>query len=472
LFVPRCCLPQTNLRKYSRDADAVLLAERAAYYQPVGVSRFAHERWVSIPTDRQVTSILSRAGYVWIFYRWPDKDESGEPGAYDLTKFVMAARYTEDLEEEFIYRETDATVTDEMAGEFGWLSTPQPFNDQRHYGVDDNGNLTYMTAQTSTQTGIKSYDLDGVLRWEIAKSVLAPGLTSATVLAIAVDPAGPVWVVYLFQGVTPPMGSPPPATLNCAKFDASGVLQFTIPLTIASDEQTTVDGYQIAMQGSTPIVFSTRANPVNLVGGLVIGYENYTHRFWKLPASGGGSVLTWGKKFTNANKRLRNMTFPVANLKSIPGGQDSWVIEYDINGIDNERRVLRFSPTSTEKDPYSATTPTWFGEVYQSASSPIGGYYSGGNKHNDCCDSDGGGRLIVLDGQSVQLSSFPSGTLTGAIEHPRLAQINSAGGTDWTSDPITRYEEPGSGLPNATAAELHVAVSGNSIFVTSDGQYW
>jgi hypothetical protein len=39
------------------------------------------------------------------------------------------------------------------------------------------------------------------------------------------------------------------------------------------------------------------------------------------------------------------------------------------------------------------------------------------------------------------------------------------------SDPLTRAEQP-NGDPNVLASQLHLATSGNAIFVASDGQYW
>jgi hypothetical protein len=156
VFVPFCCEVLSNLRKYLRDENATLLAEREGYYGVIGPADISGGERGTLPSGayRQITSILCAADYVWVFYRWPEK--TSIQGQFDNSTFVMAARYNEDLEEEFIYRETDAELTASMAGAYGW-STPSgsirtafPFNDKRHYGVDGEGNITFHMVGAST----------------------------------------------------------------------------------------------------------------------------------------------------------------------------------------------------------------------------------------------------------------------------------------------------------------------------------
>jgi hypothetical protein len=474
VFVPFCCEVLSNLRKYSRDENATLLAEREGYYGVIGPADTSGGERGTLPSSayRQITSILCAADYVWVFYRWPEK--TSIQGQFDNSTFVMAARYNEDLEEEFIYRETDAELTASMAVAYGW-STPSgsirtafPFNDKRHYGVDGEGNVTFhmvgaSTGGTQTRSGVRSFAPDGSLRWELPSATVPPGITLWPREEIAVSFDGSVWCMASF---TPPISGP--ELLYCMKYSNSGVFQFAIPLTIPTGEEINVDGYQIVMQGSTPIVFSTRCNTLPLFS---VAEREYKHRFWKVPSSGGGAVLTWSQTLTNSNKRLRNMTFPTADLRGSLGGQDAWVIEYDITSTDNERQVLRYGVTGTQKPSYSATVPTWFGQAYLPQSPGVGSIFYGGNAYNDCCDSDSTGKLVVVAGRNAGVTTFPQVGPVTPPDKPRLAQIDSSGNTEWVSDPLTRAEQP-NGDPNVLASQLHLATSGNAIFVASDGQYW
>jgi hypothetical protein len=464
VYVPFCCEVLSNLRKYSRDENATLLAEREGYYGVIGPADISGGERGTLPSGayRQITSILCAADYVWVFYRWPEKTST--QGQFDTSTFVMAARYNGDLEEEFVYRETDAELTASMAAAYGW-STPSgsirtsfPFNDKRHYGVDGEGNITFhmvgaSTGGTQTRSGVRSFAPDGSLRWELPSATVPPGITLWPREEIAVSFDGSVWCMASF---TPPISGP--ELLYCMKYSNSGVFQFAIPLTIPTGEEINVDGYQIVMQGSTPIVFSTRCNTLPLFS---VAEREYKHRFWKVPSSGGGAVLTWSQTLANSNRRLRNMTFPTADLRGSLGGQDAWVIEYDITSNDNERQVLR----------YGVTGPTWFGQAYLPQSPGVGSIFYGGNAYNDCCDSDSTGKLVVVAGRNAGVTTFPQVGPVTPPDKPRLAQIDSSGNTEWVSDPLTRAEQP-NGDPNVWASQLHVATSGNAIFVASDGQYW
>jgi hypothetical protein len=474
VYVPFCCEVLSNLRKYSRDENATLLAEREGYYGVIGPADISGGERGTLPSGayRQITSILCAADYVWVFYRWPEKTST--QGQFDTSTFVMAARYNGDLEEEFVYRETDAELTASMAAAYGW-STPSgsirtsfPFNDKRHYGVDGEGNITFhmvgaSTGGTQTRSGVRSFAPDGSLRWELPSATVPPGITLWPREEIAVSFDGSVWCMASF---TPPISGP--ELLYCMKYSNSGVFQFAIPLTIPTGEEINVDGYQIVMQGSTPIVFSTRCNTLPLFS---VAEREYKHRFWKVPSSGGGAVLTWSQTLTNSNRRLRNMTFPTADLRGSLGGQDAWVIEYDITSNDNERQVLRYGVTGTQKPSYSATVPTWFGQAYLPQSPGVGSIFYGGNAYNDCCDSDSTGKLVVVAGRNAGVTTFPQVGPVTPPDKPRLAQIDSSGNTEWVSDPLTRAEQP-NGDPNVLASQLHLATSGNAIFVASDGQYW
>ena len=474
MYVPFCCEVLSNLRKYSRDENATLLAEREGYYGVIGPADISGGERGTLPSGayRQITSILCAADYVWVFYRWPEKTST--QGQFDTSTFVMAARYNGDLEEEFVYRETDAELTASMAVAYGWstpfesIRTAFPFNDKRHYGVDGEGNITFhmvgaSTGGTQTRSGVRSFAPDGSLRWELPSATVPPGITLWPREEIAVSFDGSVWCMASF---TPPISGP--ELLYCMKYSNSGVFQFAIPLTIPTGEEINVDGYQIVMQGSTPIVFSTRCNTLPLFS---LAEREYKHRFWKVPSSGGGAVLTWSQTLTNSNKRLRNMTFPTADLRGSLGGQDAWVIEYDITSNDNERQVLRYGVTGTQKPSYSATVPTWFGQAYLPQSPGVGSIFYGGNAYNDCCDSDSTGKLVVVAGRNAGITTFPQVGPVTPPDKPRLAQIDSSGNTEWVSDPLTRAEQP-NGDPNVWASQLHVATSGNAIFVASDGQYW
>ena len=476
MYVPFCCEVLSNLRKYSRDENATLLAEREGYYGVLGPAFSGSERAeFTLPRGRQITSILCAAGYVWVFYRWPEK--TSIQGQFDTSTFVMAARYNEDLEEEFVYRETDPELTASMASLFGWsgsgFRTSFPFNDKRHYGVDGEGNITFhmlgsFTTGGTPRTGVRSFAPDGSLRWELPAATIPPGITLYPREEIAVSFDGSVWCMASFTPQPSILFPSPPEQLYCMKYNSSGVFQFAIPLTIPTGEEINVDGYQIVMQGSTPIVFSTRCNTLPLFS---LAEREYKHRFWKVPSSGGGAVLTWSRTLTNSNKRLRNMTFPTANLRGSIGGQDAWVIEYDITSNDNERKVLRYGVSGTEKPSYSATVPTWFGQGFVAQSPGVGSIFYGGTAYNDCCDSDSTGKLVVVAGRNAGVTTFPQVGPVTPPDKPRLAQIDSAGNTDWVSEPLTRAEQP-NGDPIVWASQLHLATSGNAVFVASDGQYW
>ena len=207
MFVPRCCAPFANIRRYEPDGSGTIIAERANEFwrggqgAGVGLDGVPPE-FDGVDTLNRHPQISSKVvgDFLYVYYNRLRRSADGLlTQTVAPTNNVAVMRYPLDLSEEFAfeYSQTQSITIGIGAGE----SIERPL---AGFGVDNDGNVAAII-YTDLQDGglgmgpvptikVRSWNASGVVRWTIDSPQLP--LTGGNIESIQVLPDGRVWLVW------------------------------------------------------------------------------------------------------------------------------------------------------------------------------------------------------------------------------------------------------------------------------------
>lgn len=216
MFVPRCCAPLANIRRYEPDGSGTIIAERANEFW-----RGNGRRTDDVPIEIYGAShgivkpfSVAANGYLWVYYHAPARDAAGyqvrsSGGAFSMT---VAKRYSLDLAQETTYSYTVTGITGDLSGGLETFVAQHSFD-----GIAplSDGGIAAVTGHRQTsqfgpyEFSLRCWNADGTTRWTLGN----PSAPLADGRIVSCHPAlsGNVWMVWqqsVEGGIEP--GDPPP----------------------------------------------------------------------------------------------------------------------------------------------------------------------------------------------------------------------------------------------------------------------
>ena len=200
MFVPRCCAPLANIRRYEPDGSGTIIAERANEFwrgngrrtDDIPIEVYGSNHGIVKPFS------VATGGYLWVYYHAPARDSAGyqvksSGGAFSMT---VVKRYSLDLSEEMTFSYT-------VSGIFGALDSGlEPFvavHSFDGFAPLPDGAVAAVTGHRQADFGpyefsLRCWNADGTTRWTVGN----PSAPLADGRIVSCHPAssGNVWMVW------------------------------------------------------------------------------------------------------------------------------------------------------------------------------------------------------------------------------------------------------------------------------------
>lgn len=217
MFVPRCCSPFANIRRYEPDGSGTIIAERANEFWRGGqAASQVFTEFDGVETYERHPQISSKVvgDYLYVYYNRLRRSADGLlTQTQTPTNNVALMRYPLDLSEEVVFEYSQTQAATIGVGVPEIIERPLA-----GFGVDNDGNVSAIIYTHIDTQGpgtlvptikVRSWDASGAVRWTINSPQLPS--TGGNIESIQVLPDGRVWMVWsqVVAGVITP-GDPFP----------------------------------------------------------------------------------------------------------------------------------------------------------------------------------------------------------------------------------------------------------------------
>jgi hypothetical protein len=202
VFVPRCCAPLANIRRYEPDGSGTIIAERANEFWRGGqaASQVFTEFGGVDPINRhpQISSKVV-GDFLYVYYNRLRRSADGLlTQTVAPTNNVAVMRYPLDLSDEMVFEYSQTQGITVGIGSPEIIERPLA-----GFGVDNDGNVSAIIYTHIAAVGlgglvptikVRSWDASGNVRWTIDSPQLPS--TGGNIESIQVLPDGRVWLVW------------------------------------------------------------------------------------------------------------------------------------------------------------------------------------------------------------------------------------------------------------------------------------